>query len=71
MAKEDSGRTVSLQDSLQRQSLNKARFASAEEIGDFIAVLVSDKQGGMGWMVGSDIVIDGGENTGSVRWDIG
>lgn len=40
--------------------LTLARFASAEELGDFITLLVSDKQGGMGWMVGSDVVIDGG-----------
>ena len=36
------------------------RFASAEEIGDFVSVLVSEKQGGMGWMAGSDVVVDGG-----------
>jgi hypothetical protein len=41
------------------------RFATAEEIGDFVAVLVSEKQGGMGWMAGSDVVIDGGEYNGS------
>lgn len=35
-------------------------FASADEIGEFVAVLVSDKQGGMGWMTGSDVVVDGG-----------
>jgi sorbose reductase len=30
-------------------------------VGEFVALLVSDKQGGMGWMTGSDVVIDGGE----------
>jgi hypothetical protein len=35
-------------------------FATAEQIGEFVATLVSDKQGGMGWMTGSDVVIDGG-----------
>jgi NAD(P)-dependent dehydrogenase (short-subunit alcohol dehydrogenase family) len=35
-------------------------FATAEQIGEFVATLVSDSQGGMGWMTGSDVVIDGG-----------
>lgn len=36
------------------------RFATPTEIGEFIAVMLSDKQGGMGFMAGSDVVIDGG-----------
>ncbi|RSH82863.1 hypothetical protein EHS25_005853 [Saitozyma podzolica] len=36
------------------------RFATPDEVGEFVALLVSDKQGGMGWMTGSDVVIDGG-----------
>ncbi|WVQ74147.1 hypothetical protein IAR50_003739 [Cryptococcus sp. DSM 104548] len=36
------------------------RFASADEIGQFIATLLSDKMGGGGFMVGSDVVVDGG-----------
>ncbi|KAL7420638.1 hypothetical protein Q5752_004589 [Cryptotrichosporon argae] len=36
------------------------RFATPDEIGGFIATLLSAKQGGMGFMTGSDIVIDGG-----------
>ncbi|CAD6579887.1 MAG: hypothetical protein TREMPRED_002602 [Tremellales sp. Tagirdzhanova-0007] len=34
-------------------------FASPEEIGDFIALMLSDKQGGMGFMAGSDVIVDG------------
>ncbi|ADV25346.1 cytoplasmic protein [Cryptococcus gattii E566] len=37
------------------------RFATADEIGGFIATLLSDKMGGMGFMTGSDVVVDGGE----------
>lgn len=37
------------------------RFASPEQIGEFIAVLLSNKQGGMGFMTGSDVVVDGGK----------
>lgn len=37
------------------------RFATADEIGGFVATLLSDKMGGMGFMAGSDIVVDGGE----------
>ena len=37
-------------------------FASPEEIGDFIALMLSDKQGGMGFMAGSDVIVDGGES---------
>lgn len=37
------------------------RFATPDEVGEFVALLVSEKQGGMGWMTGSDVVIDGGE----------
>jgi hypothetical protein len=36
-------------------------FASAEEIGKFIAVLLSNHAAGAGFMTGSDVVIDGGE----------
>ncbi|XAO27014.1 hypothetical protein I312_105855 [Cryptococcus bacillisporus CA1280] len=36
------------------------RFATADEIGGFIATLLSDKMGGMGFMTGSDVVVDGG-----------
>lgn len=36
-------------------------FAKPEEIGHFIAVMLSGKQGGMHFMTGSDVVIDGGE----------
>ncbi|AFR99088.1 cytoplasmic protein [Cryptococcus neoformans C23] len=36
------------------------RFATADEIGGFVATLLSDKMGGMGFMAGSDIVVDGG-----------
>ncbi|ODN77310.1 cytoplasmic protein [Cryptococcus wingfieldii CBS 7118] len=36
------------------------RFASPAEIGEFIAVLLSEKMGGGGFMVGSDVVVDGG-----------
>ncbi|KAK8870090.1 hypothetical protein IAR55_000660 [Kwoniella newhampshirensis] len=36
------------------------RFASPEEIGHFVAVMLSDKMGGMGFMAGSDVVVDGG-----------
>ncbi|KAH8084210.1 hypothetical protein HD553DRAFT_43800 [Filobasidium floriforme] len=36
------------------------RFASAEEIGKFIAVLLSQHAAGAGFMTGSDVVIDGG-----------
>lgn len=36
------------------------RFATPEQVGEFVAVLLSDKQGGMGFMAGSDIVLDGG-----------
>ncbi|KAJ9115128.1 hypothetical protein QFC22_005458 [Naganishia vaughanmartiniae] len=36
-------------------------FASAETLGRFIALLVSDRAGGSGFMTGSDIVMDGGE----------
>ncbi|KAE8540843.1 hypothetical protein D1P53_003207 [Cryptococcus gattii VGV] len=36
------------------------RFATADEIGGFVATLLSDKMGGMGFMTGSDVVVDGG-----------
>lgn len=36
------------------------RFATAEEIGNFVALLLSDYQGGMGFLTGSDVVVDGG-----------
>lgn len=35
-------------------------FTTAEQIGEFVATLVSDKQGGMGFMTGTDVVVDGG-----------
>lgn len=38
------------------------RFASAEEIGRFVAVLLSQHAAGAGFMTGSDVVIDGGES---------
>ncbi|WVO24093.1 uncharacterized protein IAS62_005457 [Cryptococcus decagattii] len=34
------------------------RFATADEKGGFIATLLSDKMGGMGFMTGSDVVVD-------------
>lgn len=37
------------------------RFATPEEVGEFITVLLSNKQGGTGFMAGSDVVLDGGE----------
>lgn len=37
------------------------RFASPEEIGRFVAVLLSEHGAGGGFMTGSDVVIDGGE----------
>jgi len=66
MAKRKSGsrsgkRGLRLDGELQFWAGTDVRFASADEIGDFVAVLVSDKQGGMGWMAGSDVVVDGGE----------
>lgn len=36
------------------------RFASPEEIGKFVAVLISQHAAGGGFMTGSDVVIDGG-----------
>lgn len=36
------------------------RFATTQQIGDFVAVMLSNKQGGMGFMTGSDVVVDGG-----------
>lgn len=36
------------------------RFATADQIGEFVALLLSEKQGGMGFMAGSDVVLDGG-----------
>ncbi|WVQ80309.1 hypothetical protein IAT38_002414 [Cryptococcus sp. DSM 104549] len=36
------------------------RFATADEIGEFIAVLLSNKMGGGGFLAGSDVVVDGG-----------
>lgn len=36
------------------------KFASAEELGKFVALLVSDQQGGWGFFTGSDVVVDGG-----------
>lgn len=44
-----------------RQHQLIGRFASPEELGEFIAVLVSSKAGGGGFMTGSDVVFDGGE----------
>jgi NAD(P)-dependent dehydrogenase (short-subunit alcohol dehydrogenase family) len=35
-------------------------FATPEQIGEFVAVLLSEKQGGMGFMTGTDVVLDGG-----------
>jgi NAD(P)-dependent dehydrogenase (short-subunit alcohol dehydrogenase family) len=37
------------------------RFARAEEIGKFVAVVLSNHAAGAGFMTGSDLVIDGGE----------
>ncbi|RSH76785.1 uncharacterized protein EHS24_005363 [Apiotrichum porosum] len=39
------------------------KFASAEELGKFVALLVSDQQGGWGFFTGSDVVVDGGYTT--------
>lgn len=36
------------------------KFATPDQIGEFVALLLSDKQGGMGFMAGSDVVLDGG-----------
>lgn len=36
------------------------RFGTPEQIGEAVVLLLSDKLGGMGWMTGSDVVIDGG-----------
>ncbi|WVO14625.1 hypothetical protein L204_102262 [Cryptococcus depauperatus] len=36
------------------------RFATTNEIGDFIATLLSSRMGGGGFMTGSDVVVDGG-----------
>ena len=35
-------------------------FATPEEIGEFVAVMLSRYQGGGGFMSGSDVVYDGG-----------
>lgn len=35
-------------------------FATPDQIGEFVACLVSGRMGGMGFMTGSDIVVDGG-----------
>jgi NAD(P)-dependent dehydrogenase (short-subunit alcohol dehydrogenase family) len=37
-----------------------SRFGTPEQIGEAVVLLLSDKLGGMGWMTGSDVVIDGG-----------
>jgi len=36
------------------------KFGTPEQIGEAVVLLLSDKLGGMGWMTGSDVVIDGG-----------
>lgn len=36
------------------------RFCTPAELGDFVALLVSEKQAGAGWMQGSDVIVDGG-----------
>lgn len=35
-------------------------FATPDQIGEFVACLVSGRMGGMGFMTGSDVVVDGG-----------
>ncbi|WOO80326.1 Sorbose reductase SOU1 [Vanrija pseudolonga] len=39
------------------------KFASAADLGQFVALLVSDQQGGWGFFTGSDVVVDGGYTT--------
>lgn len=39
------------------------KFASAADLGKFVALLVSDQQGGWGFFTGSDVVVDGGYTT--------
>lgn len=36
------------------------KFATPDQVGEFVALLLSDRQGGMGFMAGSDVVLDGG-----------
>jgi sorbose reductase len=40
-------------------------MATPDQIGEFIAVMLSEKQGGMGFMAGSDVVLDGGSSKSS------
>lgn len=41
-------------------TLSDNRMATPSQIGGFIAVLLSDKQGGSGYLAGSDVTVDGG-----------